>query len=113
MDAADLAAGSALAAIAVAIGWFILGSLGRAADSMATLFVPPDRTLGWPRGVQESDEPWGWRAAARSADDPTGPDGLDDEDWPTGLHVGPEPPRGTFVVAVMPVAPIRLVVRPH
>jgi hypothetical protein len=29
-------------------------------DGIAQLFVPPDRTLGWPRGVQESDDPWGW-----------------------------------------------------
>ena len=39
----------------------ILQSVGRVSEGMATLFVPPDRTLGWPRGVQESDEPWAWR----------------------------------------------------
>jgi hypothetical protein len=42
----------------------ILQSVGRVSEGMATLFVPPDRTLGWPRGVQESDEPWAWRVPA-------------------------------------------------
>jgi hypothetical protein len=38
----------------------VLGTLDRAEAGFASLFVPPDRTLGWPRGVQESDAPWGW-----------------------------------------------------
>ena len=42
---------------------FGLGSLDRAEAVFASLFVPPDRTLGWPRGVQESDAPWGWQPA--------------------------------------------------
>ena len=42
----------------------ILQSVGRASDGIAQLFVPPDRALGWPRGVQESDEPWAWREPA-------------------------------------------------
>jgi len=41
-----------------------LTSLGRASDLMASLFVPPDRTLGWPHGVQEQDAPWSWRSTA-------------------------------------------------
>ena len=35
-------------------------SAGGVGDVVAQLFVPPNRGLGWPRGVQESDEPWGW-----------------------------------------------------
>lgn len=37
--------------------------LGRSSDVMASLFVPPDRALGWPHGVQEADAPWSWTAA--------------------------------------------------
>jgi hypothetical protein len=33
-------------------------------EIVAQLFVPPDRSLGWPHGVQESDEPWGWHPGA-------------------------------------------------
>ena len=52
-------------------------SVGRTGDVLAQLFVPPDRALGWPHGVQESDEPWGWQPAIS----PLGPDapGRDDE----------------------------------
>jgi hypothetical protein len=35
-------------------------SAGHAGDVVAQLFVPPNRGLGWPHGVQEGDEPWGW-----------------------------------------------------
>jgi hypothetical protein len=54
-----------LLAIAVAIVFgprIVLGSVGAAGDVVAQLFVPPDQALGWPRGVQESDDPWGWKA---------------------------------------------------
>ena len=39
-----------------------LGSLERAEAGFASLFVPTNRTLPWPRGVQESGESWAWRA---------------------------------------------------
>jgi len=55
--AAALAAGGAGRALTV---------LGRSSDVMASLFVPPDRSLGWPHGVQEQDAPWSWQAPARS-----------------------------------------------
>jgi hypothetical protein len=42
---------------------FAVRSMGVTGDLIAQLFVPPDRALGWPHGVQESDEPWAWRAA--------------------------------------------------
>lgn len=45
-----------------------LAQLGLASDLMASLFVPPDRALGWPHGVQEQDVAWTWRAPAAPAD---------------------------------------------
>jgi hypothetical protein len=42
--------------------------LGRSSDVMASLFVPPDRSLGWPHGVQEQDVAWSWRPTAPAAD---------------------------------------------
>ena len=71
----------------VAIGFLVLlivgprlayESVGRTGDVIAQLFVPPDRALGWPHGVQESDEPWAWRPGASPAD-PDDPR-LDDDD---------------------------------
>ncbi len=57
--------------VLVAVVWFgprvLLESVGRASDGIAQLFVPPDRALGWPRGVQERDEPWAWRTVAASS----------------------------------------------
>jgi hypothetical protein len=44
----------------------VLAQLGLASDLMASLFVPPDRALGWPHGVQEQDAPWRWRPPAAS-----------------------------------------------
>jgi hypothetical protein len=40
--------------------------LGRSSDLMASLFVPPDHSLGWPHGVQEQDVEWSWQRAAAS-----------------------------------------------
>jgi hypothetical protein len=51
----------------------VLAQLGVASDLMASLFVPPDRALGWPRGVQEQDAPWTWRAPAGSTTDDVDP----------------------------------------
>jgi hypothetical protein len=48
----------------VVVQHVVLESAGRASDGIAQLFVPPDWRLGWPRGVQETDDPWGWRGAA-------------------------------------------------
>jgi hypothetical protein len=74
-------------AIAAAALWFgprlILDSLGRTGETLSVLFVPPDWKMGWPRGVQEGDADWGWRApaggeaagdaGARVMDDPEAP----------------------------------------
>jgi hypothetical protein len=54
----------------------LLAQLGLASDFLASLFVPPDRTLGWPHGVQEQDTPWTWRLPATPPTDtgnPTAP----------------------------------------
>jgi hypothetical protein len=41
---------------------FAVRTMGLTGDLLAQLFVPPGRALGWPHGVQESDEPWAWRS---------------------------------------------------
>jgi hypothetical protein len=65
MDAPSLVTLAAVVAAAVVIvPRLVLESAGRASDGIAQLFVPPDRALGWPRGVQEGDDPWGWRSSA-------------------------------------------------
>ena len=61
MDAVQLVQLLTIGACLYAAARFGLGSLDRAEAVFASLFVPPDRTLGWPRGVQESDAPWGWQ----------------------------------------------------
>ena len=114
MDAGQLVQLFTLIAVAIGLGWFALTSAGRAGDGIAALFVPPNRTLGWPDGVQESDEPWGWRSGPRptmapptSAGDDDGGGGFGDEPTPIG------PGRGALIVPVAPVRPVRLVLRPH
>ena len=65
MDAPSLVTLAAVVAAAVVIvPRLVLESAGRASDGIAQLFVPPDRALGWPHGVQEDDDPWGWRSSA-------------------------------------------------
>ena len=114
MDASHLSLAAALVTIAVGIGRAASGPLSRAGDGMAALFVPPDRTLGWPHGVQERDEPWRWAAtrplaAADPGTDPGDPwlDGDPATDpWPVPRH-------GALVVPIGRVAPIHVGVRPH
>ena len=112
MDAGQILQLFVLLAVVSAIGQLVIGSAGRASDGLANLFVPPDRGLGWPRGVQESDEPWGWRtpslATAEAAMDDPGDDAPPDEPGAWS-----EPRRGGLVVPPTRVKPIRLVVRPH
>ena len=50
-----------IGALLFLVARFGLRSFEQAEAGFASLFVPPDRTLPWPRGVQESDSPWGWR----------------------------------------------------
>jgi hypothetical protein len=97
----------ALAFLAVAV-WLVsrplFQSVGAAGDVVAQLFVPPNRALGWPHGVQESDSPWGWRSADAAIDPPAAgaSEGADFE--PHDLDVLSLPiPAGSFVVPVQPV----------
>ena len=99
-----------LAILSVAIVYgsrAVLGSVGTAGDVLAQLFVPPNLALGWPRGVQESDAPWGWQAPAQ-APDPMLIDGA--MDWPGEALVDLDelslPIRaGSYVVPVQRVRP--------
>ena len=113
MDSAHLM----LAAVLVVAGFVLaspmFASVGQAADGMATLFVPFDRALGWPRGVQESDEPWAWHAPdpASATVDIDGDAGSDDRRSGDVSWVGPD--RGAYVVPLALVEPVHLTVRPH
>jgi hypothetical protein len=83
MDAPSLVTLAAvLAAAVVIVPRLVLESAGRASDGIAHLFVPPDRTLGWPHGVQESDDPWGWHSPAEVARAIAGDDGGQASDRP-------------------------------
>jgi hypothetical protein len=67
MDPSSIADIAIFAAIVLIGPRLLKQSLERAGDGIAQLFVPPDRALGWPHGVQERDEPWAWRPAAASS----------------------------------------------
>jgi hypothetical protein len=113
MDASRLALTVAFLLIAFGLGRFVLATAGRAGEGMATLFVPPDRTLGWPLGVQESDEPWAWQPPPPNTAAP----GQDDDGGLEGPRGEPthwiDPPRGSFVVPVDRVTPVQHGVRRH
>lgn len=111
MDAAHLSELFLFVAILAGFARFLIVSLNQAESGFASLFVPPDRNLGWPRGVQEGDAPWGWRP--RSTEVFASPDLPDVEtmrstpaDWMVYR-------AGSFVIPVRRVAPIRLELRPH
>ena len=113
MDASRLTLALAVLIAAYGLGRLVLGSASRAGDGMAALFVPPDRSLGWPRGVQEGDEPWGWRAAPApdssvpDADHPAAAPGIE-----AALAAG-APRSGRYVAAPRKVAPIHVRTRPQ
>ena len=105
-----------IAAALVIVPRLVLESAGRASDGISQLFVAPDWSLGWPRGVQEDDDPWGWRSPsevarslavgtdARSSDRPVLVDFDEpDPEWfrSDASIVDVEP--GGLVVAVRPV----------
>src|SRR5258705_10308077 len=114
MDAARLLMTFTILLIGIGISRFVVTTMGRAGDVMATLFVPPDQALGWPRGVQESDEPWGWRRSTAAGSSRPVDRGDDDDDRASGdVREWVEPLHGTFVVPVDRVAPVHLGVRPH
>jgi hypothetical protein len=105
MDAAHLAQLMALAGIVFGLARFLLHSLDRAEAGFASLFVPPDQTLGWPHGVQESDAPWGWQPPAETIDpeaDELVADFDPDTQAPTIVHMG------SYVEPTQRVAPVHL-----
>src|SRR5216110_3112070 len=67
MDPSGLVVIAAVAAAVVVVPRAVLRSVGTAGDVVAQLFVPPDRSFGWPHGVQEIDAPWRWTDAAGSS----------------------------------------------
>ena len=64
MDAPNLVALAICVAALLLAPRLLLHGVSHMSDGIAQLFVPPDRTLGWPHGVQEGDDPWGWREPA-------------------------------------------------
>jgi hypothetical protein len=114
MDASQLSEAVAVVAVAVVVGRFVLRPIGGAGDVMAGLFVPPDRSLGWPHGVQESDEPWGWRPARTEPEVFGRPDDLGGRSVDDERVEDATPARsGSLVVPVGRVTPVRLGLRPH
>jgi hypothetical protein len=113
MDASRLTLTFAVLLLGAGLGRFILSSMGRAGDAMATLFVPPDQALGWPHGVQEGDEPWGWRRPPSVASERPIEPNDDDGGGPADPREWTDPAAGRFVVPVDRVAPVHLGVRPH
>jgi hypothetical protein len=114
MDASPITQALLLFVVVTAATRFVLAPLARAGDGIATLFGPQNHTLGWPRSVQESDDPWGWRTPQRAVVDQS--DSTDESGGnpsPAGADVRVESRVGTFVVPVAPVEAIRLGVRPH
>ncbi|HET9615474.1 MAG TPA: hypothetical protein VFP22_11740 [Candidatus Limnocylindrales bacterium] len=53
----------------------LVAAAGQTSDVIAQLFVPPDRALGWPHGVQEGDDPWGWREVLAPDPEPPADEG--------------------------------------
>jgi hypothetical protein len=115
MDPSQLSEAFVVVALAVVVGRFVLRPMGGAGDVMAGLFVPPDRSLGWPHGVQESDEPWGWRPGRRPELEVLGdPNDLAGGSGDGERSEGAIPVRsGALVVPVGRVTPVRLGLRPH
>jgi hypothetical protein len=114
MDTSPILQALILFAVVTAATRYVLAPLARAGDGISTLFGPQNHTLGWPRGVQESDEPWAWRTPQQVAFDPQiAPDDVGGNPHPAGPEVRVESRPGTFVVPVAPVEAIRVCVRPH
>jgi hypothetical protein len=114
MDASPITQALLVFVVVTAATRFILAPLARAGDGIATLFGPQNHMLGWPRGVQERDEPWAWRTPQQAVvDQPAPPDDRSGDPYPPGPEVGAESREGTFIVSVASVASIRVRVRPH
>jgi hypothetical protein len=113
VDAGQLTQAFIIAGILLGIGRLVVTTVGRAEGGIAILFVPPDRRLGWPHGVQESDEPWGWHPPATTPTEVFEAAGLDNEPTLPAEAPLPEPVAGSFVVDPKPVDPITFHARRH
>jgi|SRR5690349_21152204 hypothetical protein len=108
--------GPSLLPLMIIVGAFLFAAprvasaVGSTSDLLAQLFVPPDRALPWPHGVQESDEPWAWRSGPASGR-PEPPDAGDRDDGPTfdivDFPAPTGPARGGLVVDLRRVPPNR------
>jgi hypothetical protein len=116
MDTSSLLVLLGIGVIALLAPRAIVQTFGATGDLIAQLFVPPNRSLGWPHGVQESDEPWAWRGGVRRAAtgalgggpaDPSDP--IADGAGPVVVELFDPPPdrptSGGLVVAVHRVRP--------
>jgi hypothetical protein len=114
VDSAHLSLTFVLAAVGIGLGRFVLTSMDRAESGFASLWVPPDRTLGWPHGVQESDEPWAWRKGPPPIDVHAAPPFRPpiDADVPRSSEPA-SPLRDSLVVPVAAVAPVHLTIHRH
>ena len=101
MDSPNLLVAIVITVLAIAAPTVLLRAVGPASEGIAQLFVPPDRTLGWPHGIQESDEPWGWHVAPLPAG-PSPDEGAEPIGEIVELTMAKAEPAGV-VVAVQPV----------
>jgi hypothetical protein len=117
MDTSSLLVLLVIGVIALLAPRAIVQTFGATGDLIAQLFVPPNRSLGWPHGVQETDEPWAWRGGVRRGaatgeqgggpSDPSDP--IDDGAGPVVVELfdppSDRPTSGGLVVAVHRVRP--------
>jgi len=103
MDAAEISQAFALTGIAIAVGWFVLTSLGRAGDAFSGAF-----TTVQPISVTRARQPTGswWLTPRPLALDPVAP--YVEIDPATRVDLRTAPRSGRFVVPLIRVAPIRL-----
>jgi hypothetical protein len=109
VDAAHLTQGFALAVVGIVALRHVVTTLGRAEAGFGALWVPPDRAMRWPRGVQEGDEPWGWHPPL-AEDEVVEAPVTDDE--PVRSHPGALPVVRRYVLEPRSVAPVTLRLRP-
>ena len=114
MDASPITQALFLFVLLTVTTRFVLGPLARAGDGIVTLFGPQSHALGWPRGVQEIDEPWAWRTARDVAVDPSAQRDDGGDDLPADMTEGwVDAPVGMFLVPLAPVEAVRVGVRPR
>lgn len=98
----DLAVEAGAALLLLMLPRLVLQAVGRSGHGVARLFLPPVGISGWPHGVQERDERWGWRRPSPPpiAVPPVEPDGVSDLSF---IDIGDPAAKGGLVVDVGPV----------